>query len=732
MKAFKSLLLAVALLLTLALPAQAKDLSGSVVILHTNDVHGAIDGYAKVAALKDDYEAKGAYVLLVDAGDFSQGETAVSDSQGAAAVELMNLAGYDLAVPGNHEFDFGYENLKALEQQAEFPFVSANVLEMEVVAETSGLTISSGKSAFPGYQVFTSPDGTKIGVFGLTTPETSTKAHPAKIQGLQFESGHAIIGTARSMVRILENKSCDIIVCVGHMGVDKGSQGSRSIDVLESVEGIDVFIDGHSHATMAQTVTALNEADVKTAAALTSAGSKLESVGIVTLRPSAGGWTAERAAVTTSKLAKSDKAVADRAAAILAEIDEAYGMKIATTTVHLNGDVAPGNRTQETNLGDLVADALLWGTQTTDMPVDAAIFNGGGIRASMKTGDMTKNDVLTVLPFGNTANIVQVTGAALLEALEASTYCTPEPAGAFPQVSGIQMTVDTTKKFDAGAAYPGSTYRSPRSIQRVTIQSVGGRPFDAQDMYTIATNDFLAAGGDSYHAFKTAAVNYDLGLPVDALVMDYIAQELRGISEETYGAPAGRIFLKGAVPFVDVGADAAYYDAVEYVYENDILDGVTDTAFAPDATMTRGQMVTVLWQMEGAPKAESALPFADVTAASPHAEAIAWAYENDLAGGYTDTAFAPAQPISRQQFLTILHRYAQYRDYDVTVGENTNVLSYTDVAQVGEYAIPAMQWACGAQIVQSQDGLLLPTAAPSRSQVAIFLMNFCENVVPGA
>ena len=176
-----SLLLAVVMTFSLAVTANAaeetaQDLDGDIVILHTNDVHGAISGYAKVAALKDAYEARGAYVLLMDAGDFIQGDPTVSTSEGATAVELMNLAGYDVASMGNHEFDYGYQNLKDLEADADFTIVDANVLY-------------NGQVAFEDNVVFTAPDGTKIGVFGLDTPETATKAHPAKIQGVTFLAG---------------------------------------------------------------------------------------------------------------------------------------------------------------------------------------------------------------------------------------------------------------------------------------------------------------------------------------------------------------------------------------------------------------------------------------------------------------------------------------------------------------------------------------------------------------
>ena len=196
----------------------------------TNDVHGAIDGYAKAAALKKTYEEMGAYVLLMDAGDFIQGDPTVSTGEGASAVELMNLAGYDVAAPGNHEFDYGYANLSKLADAADFPLVAANVLY-------------GGKTAFEDNVTFTAPDGTKIGVFGLDTPETATKAHPAKIKGVTFLAEDKLAACAQAQVDELKAAGCDVIICLGHLGIDDESTGNRSVDLLEEVDGIDLFID---------------------------------------------------------------------------------------------------------------------------------------------------------------------------------------------------------------------------------------------------------------------------------------------------------------------------------------------------------------------------------------------------------------------------------------------------------------------------------------------------------
>ena len=731
---FLSLLLVLAMVFSLTVTVSAEeaattgDMAGEIVILHTNDVHGAIGGYAKVAALKDAYEARGAYVLLMDAGDFIQGDPTVSTSEGATAVELMNLAGYDVASMGNHEFDYGYQNLKDLEADADFTIVDANVLY-------------NGQVAFEDNVVFTAPDGTKIGVFGLDTPETATKAHPAKIQGVTFLAGDKMFDCAQDQVDALEAEGCEYIICLGHLGIDAESTGNRSIDLLEKVEGIDVFIDGHSHSTQEDIMVALGGTvtdagdvtvtigtDMVNGTVLTSAGTKLEEVGVVTI-DEAGHIDARTTSLES--LTATDADVAARAAKIQAEIDKEYGTVFAKTEVALNGEKEPGNRTEETNLGDLICDALVWGAEREGTEVDAAVTNGGGIRASIAAGDITKKDINTVLPFGNTLSIVKVTGAELLEALEASTYCTPTSIGGFPQVSGIEFTVDTTKAYDQGDLYPGSTYYGPKSIQRVTIETVGGKAFDKNATYTIATNDFMAAGGDTYYAFAAASVNYDLGLAMDEVVMDYITDELDGVvTAAAYGNPGGRITIEKGLPFTDVAADAAYYDEVKYCYDNNIFKGVTETTFAPLSTMTRGQMVTVLWRMNGSPAPAGACPFTDVAADSPFRQAITWAAEKGLTNGTTATTFAPGQAISRQQFLTILYRYAQFMEYDVSKTATITGV-YADWEAVSEYAQEAMEWAVGSGVLIA-DKALRPTDAALRYEVAEFLANFCQKAVTEA
>ena len=705
-----SLLLAVVMTFSLAVTANAaeetaQDLDGDIVILHTNDVHGAISGYAKVAALKDAYEARGAYVLLMDAGDFIQGDPTVSTSEGATAVELMNLAGYDVASMGNHEFDYGYQNLKDLEADADFTIVDANVLY-------------NGQVAFEDNVVFTAPDGTKIGVFGLDTPETATKAHPAKIQGVTFLAGDKMFDCAQDQVDALEAEGCEYIICLGHLGIDAESTGNRSIDLLEKVTGIDVFIDGHSHSTLEEIKEATNGTGKVGDTVLTSTGTKLANVGMVDISPDG---TISTSSLATSELTVTpDAKVAARAEEIQKEIDADYGTVFAKTEVALDGEKA-NVRTGETQLGDLIADAMLWQAGLLDEGVDAAVTNGGGIRASIAAGDITKKDINTVLPFGNTLYVVKVTGAELLEALEASTYCTPEAIGGFPQVAGIEFTVNTGAQFDTKELYPGSTYGKPASINRVMIQTVGGEAFNPEETYTIVTNDFMGAGGDTYYAFKAASSGYDSGVPLDEVVMDYITSELKGVvSKAQYGETDNRIHT---ISYNDVKAGDWYANAVNYVTLTGLMNGTGD-GFSPNLAINRGMMVTVLYRMAGSPEVTAENPFTDVPADTWYTDAVIWASENGITAGTSETTFSPTNSLTREQLATFFYRFADFENPD-PIEITGDLTGFTDAGQVASYATDAMKWAIGEGLISgTTETTLSPKATATRAQVATILMRY--------
>ncbi len=537
MRKFLSLLLTLAMVFSLAVTVNAEEvvvtsapaatMEGKTVVLHTNDVHGAVEGYAYITALKADYEAKGAEVILVDAGDYSQGTTYVSTTKGADAVTMMNAAGYNVATLGNHEFDYGYAQLKENMAKASFKVLCADVFNAD------------GTTIFDANYTYTTKSGVKVGFFGMETPETQTKANPALIKGLTFATGDAFTKAAADQVAAL--KDADIVICLAHLGVDAESKPYTSYDLYNAVKGIDFIIDGHSHTVMDK---GANGEPIQ------STGTAFENIGVIVIDDATKKIESNSLFAIDENTAK-DETVAAAAKVIVDRVNAEYGAVFAKSEVELNGAKAPnGNRDGETNNGDLITDAMVWKVLqnkdglTVDTDHVVAITNGGGIRAAIKVGDVTKKDINTVLPFGNTVAVVYITGAQLLEALEASTYSLP--IGGFPQVSGIKFTIDTAKEFDAGDLYPDSTYHAPKSINRVTIDSVNGKAFKADDTYAVVTNNFCAAGGDTYYAFAAATAQFDTGVPLDEAVMEYVTTELKGVIGAAYAAPQGRITIKTA------------------------------------------------------------------------------------------------------------------------------------------------------------------------------------------
>ena len=552
---------------------EPKPLDGKTVILHTNDVHGSIELYAKVAAMKDDYEARGAQVILADAGDYSQGTVYVSVNKGKDAVTMMNAAGYDVATIGNHEFDYGYAQLKSNLDSAAFKVVCANVLQ-------------DGSPVFDAYTMI-NKGGVQVAFVGLETPEAQTKANPALIQGLTFLAGDEMYAAVQTQVDAARTAGADIVIVLTHLGVDSSSEPNTSYDLYKKVNDIDFIIDGHSHTVMTKgpegepiqsTGTALNNIGVIT---IDNATKKIESNELIPI------WHTEEVdgkEVTVYDYTKSDETVANAAKAIIDPIDADYDQKFAESAVDLNGAKAPGNRTEETNLGDLITDAMMWAIKTkapgVDMNNAVAITNGGGIRAAIAKGDITKKDVNTVLPFGNTLAVVYVKGSELLEALEVSTYCTPKSLGGFPQFAGMEVELNTACEYDANdTTYPGSTYFGPKSINRITIKTVNGKAFDKDATYAVITNNFLAAGGDTYYAFAAAQTQFDTGLPLDEILMEYITVELNGVVTDKYAAPQGRLTIVNNPPVPGQPGSPATGDTGVVIYMGLAILALTGGAF---------------------------------------------------------------------------------------------------------------------------------------------------------
>lgn len=632
MRKFLSVLLAMAMVLSLTVTSFAADtaadakaeMAGKTVILHTNDVHGAVEGYAYIAQLKADYEAKGAEVILVDAGDYSQGTTYVSSTKGADAVTMMNAAGYDVVTLGNHEFDYGYAQLKENMSKAKFKVVCADVFNED------------GTPIFDANYTYTTKSGVKVGFFGMETPETQTKANPTKIKGLTFATNDAFTKAAADQVEAL--KDADVVICLAHLGVDGESKPYRSTDLYAAVKGIDFIIDGHSHTVMTKG---------ENGEPIQSTGTAFANIGVIVIDDATKKIESNSLFEIKEDTAK-DATVAAAAQKIIDRIDKEYGAVFAKSEVELNGAKAPnGNRDSETNNGDLITDAMVWKilqdkeSLTVDADHVVAVTNGGGIRKAINPGDVTKKSINEVLPFGNTVVTIYITGAELLEALEASTYCTPDAIGGFPQVSGINYTISTAVAYDANAeTYPASTYYGPKSINRVTINSINGKEFKADDTYAVITNDFCGGGGDTYYAFAAATAKFDTGIPLDEVVMEYITAELKGVIGKQYAEPQGRILMN---PFADVKASSWFGKYVIDLYNDGIINGTSATTYAPNNTLTWAAALKLLLVSNGDLKA------ADATGADWSKNTIAKAAELGLVAADLDGAKA----ISRLEFCQV-------------------------------------------------------------------------------
>ena len=696
MRKFLSVLLAMAMVLSLTVTSFAADtaadakaeMAGKTVILHTNDVHGAVEGYAYIAQLKADYEAKGAEVILVDAGDFSQGTTYVSSTKGADAVTMMNAAGYDVVTLGNHEFDYGYAQLKENMSKAKFKVVCADVFN------------ENGTPIFDANYTYTTKSGVKVGFFGMETPETQTKANPALIKGLTFATGDAFTKATADQVAAL--KDADVVICLAHLGVDAESAPYRSTDLYAAVKGIDFIVDGHSHTVMTKG---------EKGEPIQSTGTAFANIGVIVIDDASKKIESNSLVEIKEDTAK-DATVAAAAKVIVDRVNNEYGTKFATSKVELNGAKAPnGNRDVETNNGDLITDAMRWKVLqnkdglTVNEDHVVAITNGGGIRAAIAKGDVTKKDINTVLPFGNTVAVVYVTGEQLLEALEASTFSTPTAVGGFPQVSGINFTIHTGKAYDKNdATYPESTYYGPKTINRVVINSVNGKEFKANEVYAVVTNNFCAAGGDTYYAFKAASAQFDTGIPLDEAVMEYVTKELKGVIGEQYAAPQGRITYFN--PFKDVKTTSWYFNDMIHLYEDGVISGTSATTYAPNDTLTWAAALKLLLVSNGDLKA------ADATGADWSKNVIAKAAELGLVAADLDGAKA----ISRLEFCQVAAKLNK-------LAESKTESKFTDCADGYVMAL------VDAKVINGMtETTFEPAASLTRAQIAkiIYQLNLIE------
>ncbi len=459
-------------------------LTTEVVIMYNNDVHGRVNddswnqsiGYAKIKNVVDEIRGFYDYTYFVSAGDMFHGTTFATLEEGESFVEVMNAVGYDLMVPGNHDFDYGQDQLLVLESMANFPIISSNI-EYGVGHPSYDATPEADNSMFDMTYIETFGDVT-VGFFGLTTPDTTYMTHPDNVIDLLFLDP---VNQAQAMVEYLEGEDVDLIICLSHIGLDE-ADSVTSADIANSVDGIDIIVDGHSHTYLPQGLTVNDTLIIST-------GEYNKNLGVLKLVVEDG-----EIIHYNNKLINftevdalgygADKDVQAIIDAIEADQEVILSVVVGQTAVILDGE-RDDVRTSETNLGRIITDQMLVVTGA-----DIAITNGGGIRASIDAGDVTRGDVITVLPFGNIIVTINLTGQQIIDSLEYGTSGLPDSSGKMPHVAGITFTVDLNQP-------DGS---------RVSNVLVGGVAIDPAAIYSVATNDFLAAGGDGYVLFAATPV----------------------------------------------------------------------------------------------------------------------------------------------------------------------------------------------------------------------------------
>ena len=513
-----------------------------IMILYTSDIHCGIDegfGYAGLEQIRKYEQEKGYEVILVDDGDNIQGDPLGLLTKGDALIDLMNKMGYSVAIPGNHEFDYGVDNFLSLAEKAQFKYISCNFQY-------------KGENVFDPY-VIREIGGRKIGFVGVTTPTTITASKPTLFEDengefvysfLQDETGEGVYNAVQSAVDNARKEGAEYVIVLGHLGNEEQCRPWTYADVISHTNGIDAFLDGHSHDTDQVIMKNKDGKEVPRSAC----GTKMQHIGWCRI-PAEGevtagiySWTLDDPAPEVLGIENEMSAAVKEARGSISKLLEG---KIAVSeqemTIYDPVAVDPewGKvrmiRRAETNLGDLCTDAYRFMTGA-----DIALLGGGGIRVSIPAGDVTMKNMYEVFPFGNEICVVQATGQQILDALEWGAAAVPGENGGFMQVSGlsyeIHTYIDSTCTKDVNGMFTGVA-----GERRVRNVKVNGTPIDPDALYNVAGNDYwFLNGGDGQTAFK-GAERVDAGGMLDVQVLvDYLTRELDGVIGKEYSDPTGQ------------------------------------------------------------------------------------------------------------------------------------------------------------------------------------------------
>ena len=514
-----------------------------VMVLFTSDVHCGVDrgfGYAGLERIRENYERSGYEVILVDDGDAIQGEMIGTISKGETIIELMNDLRYDVAIPGNHEFDYGVENFLSLAEKANFPYISCNFNK-------------EGELLFEPY-IIKQAAGLKIAFIGVTTPTTVSSSTPSFFQNdegeyvydfMQDATGEKVYNAVQSAINGARADGADYVYVMGHLGLNAGDSPWTYADIIEHTSGIDVFLDGHSHDTRQVIMNDMGGNPVVRSAC----GTKMANIGYSIITPEKGivetniwSWTNK---ISAPDLLGIDNEVGRKVEAAEKELKETLGKKVATSDITLTisdpeekdgaGNPIRMVRRAETNLGDFCADALL-----ALSGADVAFVNGGGIRVDLKSGDVTYNDIVNVFPFGNVICVIEATGQQIADALEWGASALPDENGGFLQVAGLTYEIDVSVKSgclkDENNMLVGIV--GERRVKNIMI---GGEEIETDKTYKVAGSNYtLLQNGDGHTSFNGAKVLQEhVGLDNQILIA-YICDVLGANIGVGYENPYGQ------------------------------------------------------------------------------------------------------------------------------------------------------------------------------------------------
>lgn len=525
-------------------PAKSND----IVILGTSDVHCGIDqniGYAGLAAYKKALAETHNYVALVDAGDAIQGDTIGTLSKGEYIVDIMNEVGYDVVTPGNHEFDYGMDQfLNVIVPKMKATYVSANFMKDD-------------KPVFDAYKMMTFGEK-KVAFVGISTPETLVKSTPTYFQDkfgnyiydfCNDSTGDKLYKAVQTAVDAAKKAGADYVVAVAHLGDDEASAPWTSMDVIKNTKGIDVLMDGHAHSTVVKSVKNKDGKSIK----MVATGTKLENIGKIVIAEN-GTITAEYVGADVAK--DKDADITKFVDSIKAKYKELENKVVAKTDVDLI--IADQNenrliRSQETNLGDLCADAY-----KNVLGADIAFVNGGGIRTSIAKGNITYGQIIAVHPFGNMACVVEATGQQILDALEfGSRNVGKGENGGFLQVAGLTYNINTYLESTVEENDKGEFVKVAGKY-RVFDVKVNGETLDLAKTYTLASHNYmLKNGGDGFVMFKNNKILQDEVMIDNQVLINYIQNNLKGVVNDEYAQAQGRINITSTTELSDINQTIA-------------------------------------------------------------------------------------------------------------------------------------------------------------------------------